>query len=84
MAYASRSRTESSPGVPCALFAALEAKRHHPQLAASSALRLRRLCRVPCMPPAAVAPALLRLRFHCGLHELRNKQQEVDTAAAGN
>jgi hypothetical protein len=65
----------------CALFAALEAKRHHPQLAQrciSAACAAFRACRQLRL--------LLLLRFYCGLQELciSKKQQEVDTAAAEN
>jgi hypothetical protein len=67
--------------VPCALFAALEAKHHHPLLAQrciSAACAAFRACRQLRL--------LMLLRFYCGLHELSNKQQEVDmhTAAAEN
>jgi hypothetical protein len=67
--------------VLCALFAALalEAKHRHPQLAQrciSAACAAFRACRQ--------LQLLLRLRFYCGLHELSNKQQEVDTSAAEN
>jgi hypothetical protein len=77
-AYASQSRTESSPGA-CALFAALEAKHRHPQLVQrciSAACAAFRACHQLWL--------LLLLHFYCGLHELSNKQQEVDTAAAEN
>jgi hypothetical protein len=53
-ACASQSRTESSPG---ALRSFCGSRGKAPPPAASSALHLRRLCRVPCVPPAAVAPA---------------------------
>jgi hypothetical protein len=65
--------------VPCALFAALEAKakhHHHPQLA-------QRRISPPPVPRSVPATScqlvglLLLLRFYCRLHELSNEQQEA-------
>jgi hypothetical protein len=90
LSYARRlmpvNRALKAAQVSCALFVALEAlleiRGEAPPSAASSAPHLRRLCRVLCLPPAL--RLLLLLRFYCGLHELSNKQQEVDTTAAEN
>jgi hypothetical protein len=65
--------------VPCALFAALEAKHHHPQLAQRCISAACAACRA-----CHQLRLLLVLRFYCRLHELSNTQQEVDTAAAEN
>jgi hypothetical protein len=58
-ANASQSRTESSPG-DLRSFCGSKGEAPPPP-AASSALHLRRLCRVPCLPPAEVAPDLVPL-----------------------
>jgi hypothetical protein len=59
--------------VPCAPFAALEAKRHHhPQLAQrciSAACAAFRACHQLRL--------LMPLRFYCRAHELSNNQQEA-------
>jgi hypothetical protein len=82
-AYARRlmlvNRALKAVRVPSALFAVLEAKHHHPQLAQrciSAACAALRACHQLRL--------LLLLRFYCRLHELSSNQQEVDTAAAEN